>query len=169
MPRSAASRHELGVLAVEQRDHRPGGEGVDLLDEVERVLVVAVDDDDRQVRVVARDGAPRPRCTLTAISVGVWPSSRTCRAVTFSAARVLVGQEDPQRALSVLVAHPASPTCLRLSVHRASTMLSLARPSSRRDPLAPQHPGARIPASSAMAFSSHTPARRSTPTAWPSP
>ncbi len=48
------------------------------------MLVVAVDDDDREVGVVAGDGLGG-LARLTAISVGVWPSSRTWRAMTFSA------------------------------------------------------------------------------------
>src|SRR3954468_11503944 len=101
-------RHEVRVLAVEQRDHRPGGEGVDLFDEVECGLVFAVDVAEREVGIVAGDGLG-----------GLAQADRDLRRRLTELARlprsdlqrsgVLIGQEDPQRSLSVLVAHPTFP------------------------------------------------------------
>ena len=54
MPRSAAA-DELRVLAVEQRDDRARRERDDLVDQPQRVLVVVVHDDHRQVGILARD------------------------------------------------------------------------------------------------------------------
>src|SRR3954468_12173518 len=56
--RDAALRrlgHELRVLLLDDRDHGAPRELADLVDEVEGMAVVLVDDDDRRVRVVARD------------------------------------------------------------------------------------------------------------------
>src|SRR3954454_3568622 len=50
---------EGGVLLLEDGDDRAARELADLLDEVERVGFVLVDDDDRHVRVVARDDLGR--------------------------------------------------------------------------------------------------------------
>src|SRR5919204_1441304 len=49
---------ELGVLAVQEGDDRTGGVLAELLDQLERVLVVLVDDDDRDVGLVLGDDAP---------------------------------------------------------------------------------------------------------------
>jgi len=46
---------ELRILLLHHRDDRAARVLDDLLDQVERVAVVLVDDDDREVRVVARD------------------------------------------------------------------------------------------------------------------
>ena len=56
MPRSAARATKSHVVAAAQlREHRPGRELDGLRDQREPVLVVAVDDDDREVRVLAGD------------------------------------------------------------------------------------------------------------------
>ena len=50
---------ELRVLVLHHRDDRPARVLGDLLDQVERIAVVLVDDDDREIRVVARDDLGR--------------------------------------------------------------------------------------------------------------
>ena len=57
-----------------------------LVDEVERVLVVAVHDDDREVRVLGRRRARPPRATSTANEVTWWPRPSSTSAVRRSAA-----------------------------------------------------------------------------------
>ena len=47
------ARDEAGLVAADERDDRPARVLAHLVDEVERVLVVVVDDDDRQVGVLA--------------------------------------------------------------------------------------------------------------------
>jgi hypothetical protein len=72
------------------------------------VLVISVDDDDGQVRVVARDGlggltqADRDlrRCVPELAHLARGDLERT---------RVLVGQENPQRRLCIVVAQPLGP------------------------------------------------------------
>src|SRR4051812_9224322 len=58
-PALGGGADERGVLVLEDGDDRPARELADLLDELERVAVLLVDDDDRQVRVVARDDRRR--------------------------------------------------------------------------------------------------------------
>ena len=155
--RARRPRHELRVLAVQQRDHRPGGERVDLLDEVQRVLVVAVDDDDGEVGVVAGDGLGGLAHADGDLGRRVPELAHLLRGDP-QRPGVLIGQEDPQRSLSVRLAHPTSPTRLRLSLHRPSTMLSLVvAESPARPDIAPQHPGARIPVRAPCPSQPHPP------------
>ena len=55
MPRSAARATNVRVLALEQGDHGPGPVLDDLLDQVERVIVVVVEDDHGDVGLVGGD------------------------------------------------------------------------------------------------------------------
>ena len=64
---------------------------------------------------------------LTAISVGVWPSSRTWPRGDLQRARVLVGQEDPQRRAVRSRRPPSFPHWLRPAYTGASTMLFAGR------------------------------------------
>ena len=149
-PAVGGGGHELGILAVEQRDDRPGGEGVDLLDQVERVLVVAVDDDDRQVRVVARDGLGGLAQADGDLGRRV-PELAHLAGGDLERPRVLVGQENPQRRLSFSSPTRSAPTsCVaaytgQYNAVRDGTAQLPARPAVR--PTAP----ALVPRSSAMA------------------
>src|SRR6185312_11397203 len=49
------ARDEVGVVLQRERDYRAGRVGADLLDQRERMVVVAVQHDHRDVRIVARD------------------------------------------------------------------------------------------------------------------
>src|SRR5262249_37655238 len=149
--------HELGVLAVEQGDHRSRREGVDLLDEAERVLVVAVDDDDREIRLVAGD-------RLDGLAQADADLGRDVAELADLAGRdlqrfrVLIGQKDPQRLPSVVAAHQLPPLdCVSAYTGRvqSKTLAAADHPAAARS--APQHPGARIPPSAMTSPNSPTP------------
>ena len=74
----------------------PDANARDLGDEVERVLVVAVHDDDRDVGVLVGDAVGRPRRRRPRTTVTSWPSSASSVGGRAQRLLVLVRGEDPQ-------------------------------------------------------------------------
>ena len=98
-PALGRSREEVDVGIGQLRDHGAGRELDGLADQRQRVLVVVVDDHDRNLRVLTRDQLDR-LATDTANGVTSWPSSREHGVQPAQRLLVLVGDQHPKVRLS---------------------------------------------------------------------
>ena len=135
------ARGELGVVLQRERDHRARGVGADLLDQRERVVVVAVQHDHRQLGVVGDDllrhfGRPRPRTRRRVCPSSCSNAARRSSASSSSSATRTRSPSAVTRRLQTSDPAQPGPGALRSEVRRrrgSSVQVPRPRPPAQQD------------------------------------
>jgi hypothetical protein len=104
-PALRGAADELGVVPVQQGDDRSRGVLVELLDEVQGVLVVAVHDDHREVGLFTGDAIGGPG-GVDGLARDLVPEAAQEHGRLLQRTHVLVRREDPEPRPPVVDLHP---------------------------------------------------------------